>query len=107
MIELLNYTSAHLAPEAMPGHQVVLFHAEWCLPCVHMKVKLRRVYEQMNGPIFAIFNIEKDRAFVKTLSVTSIPTIIWFKDGKELGRIEGALTKESIIKTTQWYIDHS
>ncbi len=76
---------------------VVDFYATWCGPC------------KMFGPIFEEVSKEKDMNFVKLdvdnfsdvareYGVMSIPTIILFKDGKEVKRTTGFMSKEDFIK---------
>lgn len=75
---------------------VVDFYATWCGPC------------KMFGPIFEVVSTEKNINFVKLdvdkhsdiareYGVMSIPTIILFKDGKEVKRYTGFMSKEDFI----------
>ena len=43
----------------------------------------------MNQINFAILDIEKNEALTKKFDVTSIPTLILFKEGKEVDRLVG------------------
>ena len=75
---------------------VVDFYATWCGPC------------KMFGPIFEEVSNEKNINFVKLdvdkhsniareYGVMSIPTIILFKDGKEIKRFTGFMSKDDFI----------
>lgn len=75
---------------------VVDFYASWCGPC------------KMFGPIFEEVSNEKNINFVKLdvdkysdiareYGVMSIPTIILFKDGKEVKRFTGFMVKDDFI----------
>ena len=76
---------------------VVDFYADWCGPC------------KMFGPIFEEVSLEKELNFVKLnvdnysdiareYGVMSIPTIILFKDGKEIKRNTGFMSKDDFVK---------
>ena len=75
---------------------VVDFYATWCGPC------------KMFGPIFEEAANEKNINFVKLdvdkhsdvareYGVMSIPTIILFKNGKEVKRFTGFMSKDEFI----------
>ena len=75
---------------------VVDFYATWCGPC------------KMFGPIFEEVANEKNINFVKLdvdkysdvareYGVMSIPTIILFKNGKEVKRFTGFMSKDDFI----------
>lgn len=83
---------------------VVLFSAPWCGPCTQFKP----TYEQLalsypeNKVKFVYVNIDDLPQKGHEYGVKSVPTIKYFKDGKDLGRSEtdrtmGNLKKE--IKT--------
>ena len=76
---------------------VVDFYAVWCGPC------------KMFGPIFEEVANEKDMDFVKLdvdkysdiareYGVMSIPTIILFKDGVEVKRYTGFMSKDQFTQ---------
>ncbi len=76
---------------------VVDFYATWCGPC------------KMFGPIFEEVSKEKDINFIKLdvdkssdiareYGVMSIPTIIKFKEGKEVKRYTGFMSKEDLLE---------
>ncbi len=73
-------------------HGVVLvdFYADWCGPCRMIAPHLENLSKELQGQA-SIVKLDVDHAqrIASTYEVTSIPTLILFKDGKETGRIVG------------------
>ena len=71
--------------------------AEWCHPCKMIEPHLKSLSEKYNEKIkFYKLNIDENPKTPSLLSVMSIPTLIFFKNGKEVGRIIGAVPKNHI-----------
>ena len=70
---------------------VFYFTAEWCEPCK----KVKPVVEEMKkeGFQFQMVDADYEQLLVKQFKVSSIPTFILLKDGKEINRITGAKTR--------------
>ena len=75
---------------------VVDFYAEWCMPCLMIAPALDELSEELNNVKFVKINIEENRGLTNMFKVSSIPCLVAFKDGKEVGRIVGAVPKEMI-----------
>ena len=75
---------------------VFYFTAEWCGPCK----KTRPIVEEMKreGFEFQIIDADYEQLLVSRLKVKSVPTFILFKDEKEIKRITGAQTKQSLLE---------
>lgn len=76
---------------------VLYFTAEWCKPCE----KVRPVVEQLNRDQitarFFMIDADSETEMVEDFGVRSIPTFILIEDNKEVGRINGAKTREELI----------
>lgn len=71
--------------------------AEWCHPCKMIEPHLKALSEKYNEKIkFYKLNVDENPKTPSILSVMSIPTLIFFKNGKEVGRIIGAVPKSHI-----------
>jgi len=74
---------------------LVNFFAEWNMPCLMLSPVIEELAEKFFGRIsFAKVNVDDDSEISKKFSVNSIPTIILFRDGKELARFTGTLSSD-------------
>ncbi len=73
---------------------VVDFWAEWCMPCRMMGPVLEELAREMENVKFYKVNIDEIIELARRFGVMSIPTFIVFKDGREAGRIVGAMPKQ-------------
>ena len=73
---------------------VFYFTADWCGPCK----KVRPVVEDMirEGFHIQIIDVDIEKELVKNFEITSVPTFILFENEKQLDRISGAQTKNSL-----------
>ena len=91
-------TEENFKNEIASGLILVDFYADWCGPCRMLTPKLEKVATQVKGKaIIAKLDIDKAQKIASSFQVTSIPTLILFKNGKEVGRLVG-LRDENMIK---------
>ncbi len=75
--------------EIASGVTIVDFYADWCGPCRMMEPVIEELASSLDEVKVAKFDIESSQNKPAALGVTSIPTIIIFKDGNESKRIVG------------------
>lgn len=95
----LNDQSFHafIDPTEMPV--VVDFWASWCGPCQMMAPQFEQAAKQLKSVRFAKVNTEEAVRVSQQFGIRSIPTMIVFKQGKEIARQAGALNAAQI---QQW-----
>lgn len=78
---------------------LVDFWAPWCAPCRILAPVLEQLAKEMDGRIFVgKVNTDTDFDIALKYGVSSIPTLVLFKQGKEYARLIGLQTKKAIIK---------
>ena len=81
---------------------LVDFYATWCGPCQLMSGILEQVKGQLKDQV-KIVKIDTDR--YETLAsqhhIHALPTMVLFKQGQEVDRIEGALTADQLVARLQ------
>jgi len=74
---------------------VVDFYADWCGPCRIVSPIIEQLSQEYDGRIrFVKVDVDKSPELAEKYGVMSIPTIIFFKHGKEMTRVIGATSKE-------------
>ena len=97
--ELIEHlTSQNFAHKTKSGVVLVDFWADWCMPCKMMAPILNEVAEATEGTatIYKL-NVDEQQQVAAQYGIRSIPTMILFKDGKEMERIIGVKSKEAVI----------
>lgn len=76
---------------------LVDFWAEWCAPCRMLSPILEEAEKEYDSRVtFAKLDISQNRLTAARFKITAIPTMILFKDGKQVNSIIGAVSKEKI-----------
>ena len=76
---------------------VIDFYADWCGPCKMMAPFFEQVASEESSITFAKINVDELEALSMRYEITSIPTIIIFKDGKLSKRHSGFMNKETLL----------
>lgn len=69
---------------------LVDFWAEWCGPCRILSPVLEKLSVEGGAPIIVKVNVDTDHDFAMGYGITSVPTLKFFTDRKEIGSKVGA-----------------
>lgn len=81
---------------------LVDFWAEWCGPCRALGPKLEEIAAELKDKVRIVkLNVDENPGMPAKYGVRGIPTMILFKDGKEVDQIVGNHPKENILALLQ------
>jgi thioredoxin len=81
------------------GLVLVDFWAPWCAPCKMLAPTLNEIAEEKSDKItIAKLNVDEQKQVAQKYKIRNLPTLILFKDGKEIKRIMGVKAKRSLLK---------
>ncbi len=76
---------------------VVDFFADWCGPCKLFEPAFRDLARDFSGEVkFATIDYDNNQLTAYQYEVVALPTIILFKDGREVHRLVGMTTREHL-----------
>ncbi len=90
------YTSEDLKGEKLNGLTLVDFWATWCGPCRMVAPIVEELAAETPDVTFAKVDVDENPDVAMGLGITSIPTLMLFKDGKLVDRLIGARPKQDI-----------
>lgn len=96
--ELTEETFTHEVLEAQ-GLVLVDFYATWCPPCKMMNPVIQNLAQEYHGRV-KVGRIDSDKApnLSQKYQILSIPTFLFFRDGKLLDEATGAMPKEMLAE---------
>lgn len=98
-VKILTLTDKNFQQQTKNRLVLVDFWAEWCAPCRMMAPILNEVAAELDGKAFVgKVDVQKYQDLATKFKVRGIPTLILFKDGKEVNRFVGVKTKDFLLK---------
>jgi len=98
---MIVLTDQNFETEVLQSRIPVLvdFWAPWCGPCQMMGPVIEELAKEFEGKIkVGKINVDESPQTAAKFGIMSIPTVILFKEGKEVVRKVGFESKESLVK---------
>ena len=83
--------------EVLKSNEMVIvdFYATWCMPCKILTPIVEKVANE-DGIKLAKVNVDDNEDLVRKYGIMSVPTLKFFKDGKEFNSAVGVLNENQI-----------
>ena len=99
MIKEISDKSFHKEVDSGDVAVVVDFWAPWCGPCVRTAPEMEKVAVALGdtGKVYKV-NVDNEQQLAEKYNVVSIPTLLIFKDGKQVGKTVGYIDSAKMLK---------
>lgn len=90
------------------GKPVVIdFWATWCGPCMNMSPTIDELAEEYaDKVVIGKYNVDEESDFSTQHRIMSLPTILFFKDGKKTSlRLAGSQNKATLVEKIEELIN--
>ena len=101
MSEIINTTDSNFENDINKAGKLVVVDmwAEWCSPCKMMDPILEEIVNEKGDSLQLVkINIDENQETPVKYGVMNIPTLLFFKDGKVVDRVIGAVPKKQLQK---------
>ena len=76
---------------------LVDFYADWCGPCRMLAPVLQDISSERSNVKIVKVNVDEAEKVAQRFGIMSIPTLMVFKDGKEVSKKVGLCSKDEIV----------
>jgi thioredoxin len=84
---------------------LVDFYADWCGPCQMMVPILEQVNTQLQNQLRIVkIDTEKYQALASQYQINALPTLVLFKQGQPIQRIEGVVQAKQLVEHLKNFI---
>lgn len=102
-MSVIHVTKENFQQEVMQSDQPVLldFWASWCGPCRMVAPILDEIAQETNDKKIGKVNVDEEPELAQAFGVSSIPTLVVLKDGKNVNSAVGVRSRAEILDMLQ------
>ncbi|MCC7525171.1 MAG: thioredoxin [Chitinophagaceae bacterium] len=103
----LEFTDTNFKEKVLDSEKlsVIDFWAEWCGPCRAIGPVIEELSKEYNGKVnIGKVNVDVNPQLSMNFGITSIPAILFVKDGKVVDKLVGAQPKANFVKKIEQHI---
>ena len=107
MSNALDINDGNFEAEVVNSSELTMvdFWAPWCGPCRKLGPVLDEIAQDFEGKIKIVkLNTDENLKTAKEYSVSGLPTLLIFKEGKPVERLVGLMPKTSIITNIEKHL---
>ena len=97
-MELINLNDEKFDDLVSKGIVVVDFYANWCGPCKILEPIIEKLSQEIDDVKFIKVDVDKHEEIARIYGIMSIPTLIFFKNGKQVNKHIGLISYEQVKK---------
>ena len=97
---ITHVSDSTFAKEVLQSPQTVLvdFYADWCGPCRAIAPIIEEIAHELNNRLKVVkLDVDQNPETAMQYGVQSIPTLLIFKNGKEVERLIGYMSKSKLL----------
>ncbi|MEJ5287448.1 MAG: Thioredoxin [Candidatus Kapaibacterium sp.] len=101
MGQVIHVTDQNFQDEVLNSNLPVIvdFWATWCAPCRMIAPIVEEISREYDGKVKVCkLDVDNNPNTAINYGIRSIPTLLFFKDGKVMGSIIGAVGKSKIVE---------
>lgn len=98
-MSVITITDKNYEEEVLQSEKTVLmdFWADWCGPCKMLSPVVDAVAEERDDIKVVKVNVDENQLLAQEYRVMSIPTLVVIKDGQEVNRSVGLISKDEVL----------
>ena len=104
---IIELTTSNFDSEIVKTETPILvdFWAVWCGPCRMVTPELEKLYDEKKDVLrIGKLNVDENRDIAVKFSISSIPSLLLFKNGEMVKKIVGAMPKDKILAEIKDFI---
>jgi len=99
MALMLNNTNFQTEVVSSPIPVIVDFWAPWCRPCQMLGPTIEQLHTELEGKVkVGKVNVDENEELAMRFGISTIPSIILFRDGKPVKKVVGLMRKEDLLR---------